>query len=185
MNLIIILFTAIGLSMDAFAVAIAAGGNIRERRTIQALRIGGSFGSFQMIMPLIGWLLGSTLRPLIAAFDHWIAFGLLALIGLKMIHESMGSSCAREERPLTSRRLLVLSLATSIDALAVGLSFAFIDYPILTAAVIIGAVTFLISAAGVFIGYAFCCLWGRRAELIGGAILILIGLKILLEHLLA
>jgi putative Mn2+ efflux pump MntP len=182
--MIVVLLTAVGLSMDAFAVAIAAGGNIREQRTAHALRIGGSFGFFQMLMPIIGWLLGSHLKSLITSFDHWIAFGLLAAIGLKMVRDSFGGeACVAEHRPLTRKRLLLLSVATSIDALAVGVSFAFIDYPILVAAITIGVVTFLISTVGIFIGCACCCLWGRRAELAGGLILILIGLKILWDHL--
>jgi putative Mn2+ efflux pump MntP len=184
MNLPIILFTAVGLSMDAFAVAVAAGAAIREQRVVQALRIGGSFGFFQMVMPIIGWLLGSHLKQFITAFDHWIAFGLLAFIGLKMIHESFsGDGCDRKDTAMTNHRLLMLSIATSIDALAVGVGFAFLDYPIFLSALVIGVVTFLIATAGVFIGHICCCAWGKRAEFAGGVILILIGITILIEHL--
>jgi putative Mn2+ efflux pump MntP len=184
MSLLVIFFIAIGLSMDAFAVAIAAGASVREHRTVQALRIGGCFGFFQMIMPIVGWLLGSHLKHLIAAFDHWVAFGLLVLIGLKMIHEFFSNQdCTRDNRLMTVNRLLLLSVATSIDALAAGVSFAFSDYPILTAALAIGIITFLLSAIGVLIGCFSCCIWGKRAELAGGIILILIGIQILLQHL--
>jgi manganese efflux pump family protein len=184
MNYLVIILTAIGLSMDAFAVAIASGGSITEKRTLQAFRIGGSFGFFQMIMPLIGWALGESLKRYITSFDHWIAFGLLAFIGLKMLRESFDrEACQRPAEPMTRRRLFFLSIATSIDALAVGVSFAFLDYPVFLAALVIGLITFAISFAGVFIGHFCCCLWGQRAERAGGVLLILIGLKILIEHL--
>lgn len=170
--------------MDAFAVAVVAGASIRERRTEQALRIGGSFGLFQMLMPILGWLLGSRLKHLIMDVDHWLVFVLLSAIGIKMIYEALsGDDCRRGSEAMTSRRLLMLSVATSIDAFAVGVSFAFLEYPVLISSFVIGLVTFVIATAGVFIGQACCCVWGKRAEFTGGAILVLIGLKILLEHL--
>ncbi|MBF0569658.1 MAG: manganese efflux pump [Candidatus Omnitrophica bacterium] len=183
MSFLVIFATAVGLAMDAFAVALAAGA-VGSVRTADALRIGGSFGFFQMMMPLAGWVLGTQLKHVIAAFDHWVAFGLLVFIGLKMIHEFFSSSdCERSPQAMTARRLFFLSVATSIDALAVGVSFAVLDYPVLWAAVIIGIVTFIIATAGVLIGRVCCCVWGRRAELAGGIILILIGSKILWDHL--
>ncbi|NTV29888.1 MAG: manganese efflux pump [Candidatus Omnitrophica bacterium] len=184
MNWFVILLTAVGLAMDAFAVAVAAGAGIRERRVWQALRIGGSFGFFQMIMPLAGWLLGSRLKQLIMNVDHWVVFVLLALIGAKMLHESFsGEDCRREREDMTWRRLFLLSVATSVDAFAIGIGFAFLGYPIWLSAVVIGLVTFVLSTSGVFLGHVCSCLWGRRAELVGGVVLILIGLKILWEHL--
>ena len=184
MNYFVIILTAIGLSMDAFAVAVAAGSGIIEKRTAQAIRIGLSFGFFQMIMPILGWLLGTRLKHLISAVDHWVVFDILFLVGLKMIRDSFDTSVCDNPRALmTNYRLLLLSVATSVDALAVGISFAFLDYPVLLVASIIGSITFLISAAGVFIGHYCSCLWGRRAELAGGFLLILIGSKILFDHL--
>jgi manganese efflux pump family protein len=185
-NYLVIFLTAVGLAMDAFAVAIAAGSGINDarQRTGQALRIGLSFGLFQMVMPIAGWALGTGLKQYITAYDHWVAFGLLSLIGLKMIRDSFDVSVCENPRALmTTRRLLLLSVATSVDALAVGVGFAFLDYPVFLAAAVIGAVTFLISTAGVFIGHFCSCLWGKRAELAGGILLILIGLKILHDHL--
>ena len=182
MNYLVIFATAIGLAMDAFAVAIAAGAS-GKLRLADAFRIGGSFGFFQMIMPIAGWFLGKSLERFMAAYDHWVAFGLLVFIGLKMIHEFMTPDCERSPDPMTRRRLLLLSVASSIDALAVGVSFAVLNYPILWPSVMIGIVTFLIAVSGVLIGRMCCCVWGKRAELAGGIILILIGLKILLDHL--
>jgi len=184
MNYYVILLTAIGLSMDAFAVAVAAGSGIIEKRTVQAIRIGFSFGLFQMIMPIAGWFLGTKLKPFISAIDHWVVFGILALVGLKMIRDSFDTSVCENPRVLMSgHRLFFLSVATSIDALAVGISFAFLNYPVLLIASFIGIVTFMISAAGVFLGHYCSCLWGRRAEMAGGVLLILIGAKILYDHL--
>ncbi len=184
MNYLVIILTAIGLSMDALAVSIVAGSSVAKRRTAQALRIGGSFGLFQMFMPMIGWALGTSLKHLISDYDHWVAFGLLSAIGAKMLHEAfVNDACTRPTLPMTNRRLFLLSVATSIDALAVGVGFAFLDYPVFWASLIIGVVTFLVSAAGVFIGHFCSCLWGKRAEFAGGILLILIGAKILFDHL--
>jgi putative Mn2+ efflux pump MntP len=185
MNYFVIILTAIGLAMDAFAVAVASGGCVTKgRRLEQALRIGSSFGLFQMLMPLVGWVLGHSLKQFISSFDHWIAFIILAVIGLKMIHESfVKGEVAVASEPMTNRRLFFLSIATSIDALAVGIGFAFLDYPVVLAAAIIGGITFLISAAGIFVGHFCNAIWGKRAELAGGLILILIGIKIVYDHL--
>jgi len=184
MDLISIVLIAIGLSMDAFAVALSCGVNKASIRFSQALKIGLAFGGFQALMPLLGWLAGLQLRDAIRAFDHWIAFGLLIAIGGKMIYE------AREENPskkkidiLNPKILLMLSIATSIDALVVGLSFAFLDAPILLSALLIGCVTFFISMIGVKMGLQFGCRLGKKMEIVGGLALVLIGAKILIEHL--
>ncbi len=184
MTILMILFTAVGLSMDAFAVAVAAGASgVKSMR--DTLKIAGAFGFFQMMMPLAGWVLGVQLKYFIRAFDHWVAFLLLAFIGGKMVHEAFSSEekCEREEGVMTNKRLLLLAVATSIDALAVGVSLVMLEQPVLLAAGIIGVVTFILSLAGVFIGRFCCCVWGKRAEFAGGVILILIGIKILLDHL--
>jgi putative Mn2+ efflux pump MntP len=183
MSIFVILFTAIGLAMDAFAVALASGSPMVISRTRHALRLGSAFGLAQMVMPLIGWFLGISLKKYILDFDHWVAFGLLLFIGLKMCKESFSSEdCVRESTVMSDRRLFLLSVATSIDALAVGVSFAFLDCPVIMAAAIIGVVTFVIAGIGALIGCFCCCIWGRRAEMLGGIILISIGVKILLYH---
>ncbi len=170
--------------MDAFAVALASGSASVPSRIRHALRLGAAFGAAQAVMPIIGWGLGFWLRHFITAVDHWIAFGLLAFIGVKMIREALfPDDCDKRPDPMNIRRLLVLSVATSIDALAVGLSFALLGQGILVAAALIGVVTFVIATAGGLIGCFCCCVWGRRAEMFGGAVLIMIGLKILLDHL--
>ena len=171
--------------MDTFAISIASGFTIKRLRVGHALRIALFFGAFQAIMPLIGWLVGLSLRDLISEFDHWIAFILLAVIGLKMIYESFKlQSDKKQFDPLQIDVLLMLSLATSIDALAVGVTFAFLKIAIISPVLIIGLITFGTSFVGVFIGERFGHIFESKLELIAGLILIAIGLKILLEHLL-
>ena len=174
---------AVGLSMDAFAVSICKGLSAPRLRLRHSLICGGYFGLFQALMPLLGWLLGVRFQAMIASLDHWIAFILLGIIGVNMIRESR--ECGEE--PLNSsfsfRTMLPLAVATSIDALAVGVTFAFLNVDIVPAVSFIGAVTFTLSMVGVKVGNAFGCKYKSRAELAGGAILILMGLKILLEHL--
>jgi putative Mn2+ efflux pump MntP len=183
LSFIVIALTGVGLSMDAFAVALASGGSVEVKSRVRhAFRLGAAFGAGQAVMPVAGWYLGSTLKPFIAAFDHWVAFGLLVFIGLKMCRESQGAGCARGSVVMTRRRLFLLSIAVSIDALAVGVGFAFLDYSIWAAALIIGILTFIISGAGALIGSFCCCVWGKRAELLGGIMLVAIGIKILLDH---
>ena len=172
----------IGLSMDAFAVSICKGLSMQKIDKKYTLCIGLFFGGFQALMPLTGYLLGSQFSGYIERFDHWIAFVLLALIGVNMIKES------REEEEksyagVNFKELLILAVATSIDALAVGVTFAFLQVNIVPAITIIGCTTFVISIAGVYVGNVFGSRYKSRAELTGGVILILIGLKILLEHL--
>lgn len=187
MTLLEIFLVGVGLSMDAFAVAICKGLAMPRVNRKQTLLIGLYFGVFQAVMPLTGWLLGSQFARHVTKMAPWIAFVLLAWIGGSMIRESL-SEKEEEEKPepaeLRHRELLMLAIATSIDALAVGVSFSMVELTvsIYTAAALIGCTTFAISAAGVFVGNLFGARYKNRAEFVGGAILILIGLKILLEH---
>ncbi len=185
MNLLSIFLIAVGLAMDAFAVSIASGVSIKNLRIKHVLVIAFAFGFFQGFMPIVGWFAGMGLSTKIARVDHWVAFGLLLAIGAKMIYESF----AIQEEPdecdydLNATRLLLLSIATSIDALAVGLTFSCIRVEIMTPALIIGAVTFVMSSSGVIIGDKIGHLFEGKIELVGGIILIAIGTKILFEHL--
>jgi len=187
LSLIVLLLTAAGLAADAFAVSVGKGMHLRAFAWKPALALAITFGAFQALMPVIGWALGSTLAGSIVTYDHWIAFGLLAAIGAKMMWDSRGvTDEGREARPpIRVRELLLLGVATSIDALAVGVSLAFLDVSITGAAVTIGLVTAALSLLGVWLGHYA----GRRlsscAELIGGLVLIGIGIKILVDHLTA
>ena len=185
MDILTLLFIALGLSMDAFAVSITSGITIKEQRLNHALRIGLFFGSFQALMPLIGWLAGLSLRDLISGVDHWVAFGLLSLIGGKMIYGAtkIGSD-KKDANPLSVFVLLILSIATSIDALAVGLSFAFLKISVATPIIVIGFVTFVLSFLGVLVGNKLGHFFEKKMEIVGGLVLIGIGIKILIEHLL-
>lgn len=173
----------IGLSMDCFAVAIAAGAHLRASRLKTAGILALFFGAFQAGMTLAGYLLASGFASLIADYDHWIAAFLLFIIGGKMLYEGVHER-EEEEVPdvLNLSAVTVLAVATSIDALAVGISFAFLGMPVLSPAIIIGVVAALVSCAGVFLGGRLAHVLGRRADIAGGLILILIGLRILLEH---
>lgn len=188
MTLVEIFLVGVGLSMDAFAVAICKGLAMPRVNRKRTLLIGLYFGVFQAVMPLTGWLLGSQFARRVTKMAPWIAFVLLAWIGGSMIRESL-STKEKEEKAepaeLRHRELLMLAIATSIDALAVGVSFSMVELtvPIYAAAALIGCTTFAISVAGVFVGNLFGARYKNRAEFVGGAILILIGLKILLEHL--
>jgi putative Mn2+ efflux pump MntP len=175
MDVTTILLIAVGLSMDAFAVSITSGITIKDQRLNHAFRIGLFFGSFQALMPLIGWLAGLSLRDLISGVDHWVAFGLLSLIGGKMVYEAT---------KIGVFALLILSIATSIDALAVGLSFAFLKISIATPIIVIGLVTFILSFLGVLVGNKLGHFFEKKMEVVGGLVLIGIGVKILIEHLL-
>ena len=183
MDTLSIIFIAFGLAMDAFAVSITRGVTIKYLSIYSALAIATCFGAFQAVMPLIGWLAGLSLRDVISGFDHWIAFGLLSSIGIKMIYESFTvESSDKEIKPLNVFVLLILSVATSIDALAVGISLSFLEISIAIPAIIIGTVTFLLTLLGVFIGNRFGHFFENKIEIIGGLILIGIGVKILIEH---
>lgn len=183
-----IFMIGVGLSMDAFAVAICKGLNMHRLDQMQTLVIALFFGGFQALMPFLGWLLGRQFEAYITSFDHWIAFALLTFIGGKMIldviHKKEDAEvCQTGESRLDLKELFVLAIATSIDALAVGISFAFLQVRIVSAITLIGCTTFVLSAAGVYVGHKFGAKYEDKATLAGGIILILIGVKILLEHL--
>lgn len=186
MSFVELFLVAVGLSMDAFAVSICKGLSVPRLQAKHMLLAGVYFGAFQALMPLIGYLLGAGFADVIAAYDHWIAFILLALIGGNMIREALGNK-EEEDDPQNAdfgfRTMLVMAIATSIDALAVGVSFAFLKVHILPAVALIGGTTFCFGVVGVKIGNMFGAKYESKAELIGGVILILIGAKILLEHL--
>ncbi len=185
MGIITIIFISIGLAMDAFAVSIANGVTINQQRVPHAFKIAFSFGIFQAIMPVIGWLAGQTLMELIASIDHWIAFILLTYIGVKMIYDALKISHSKENgcTSLELSTLMMLSFATSIDALAVGITFAFLNISIIYPVIIIGLITFALSFIGFFAGNKLGSVFGNRIEILGGSILIGIGLKILFEDL--
>lgn len=177
-----IIILAVGLSMDAFAVSICKGLSVKRLKPRHCVISGLYFGGFQAGMPLLGWLLGKQFETLIKSVDHWIAFALLCIIGANMIRESFGDP-DELNASFSPRTMLPLAVATSIDALAVGVTFAFLDVDILSAVLIIGCTTFLFSAAGVKIGNIFGTKFKSKAELLGGIVLIAIGIKILIEHL--
>lgn len=189
MALVIELFLlGVGLSMDAFAVSVCKGLGMRKLNKKQALIIGLYFGGFQALMPFVGWLLGSQFQKYITSIDHWIAFILLGFIGGKMMVEAVREWNEEEvvdvmDAPIDHKNMLVLAVATSIDALTVGITFAFLGTPIVEAITIIGITTMVISIAGVVVGNFFGSRYKSKAEFIGGLILVLLGLKILLEHL--
>lgn len=175
---------ALGLAMDAFAVAIASGVIIKNQRQRHALRFGLSFGLFQMFMPVVGWSAGLIFRPLVSTVDHFIAFGLLSAMGIKMIYEALQlDEWERSERSFTVYVLLGLSIATSIDALVIGMSFAFLNISIVKPVMVIGVITFFLTYMGIFIGNKFGKVFENKIEILGGLILIGIGFKILIEHL--
>ena len=182
MDIFELLLIAVGLSMDAFAVSVCKGLSVRQLRPRHYLITGAWFGGFQALMPSIGYILGSAFDHYINAFDHWIAFVLLAFIGGNMVKESFSGDGECRDGSFGLRTMFLLAVATSIDALAVGITFAFLRVPILPAACLIGCTTFCLSLLGVWVGYRFGSRWREKATLAGGVILILIGLKILLEH---
>ena len=183
MSLFELFLTAVGLSMDAFAVSICKGLSMRKLNIRHTVIIGLYFGGFQALMPLMGYLMGISFQEALTAYDHWAAFILLAIIGGNMIRESFSREDGDCDPSLAPLGMLLLAVATSIDALAVGVTFAFLRVDIVPAVAFIGACTFVISAAGVKIGNVFGMRYRSKAELAGGVVLILIGVKILLEHL--
>jgi len=183
MTFIELLLIAIGLSMDAFSVSICKGLTTKRFSWRMALLCGLWFGFFQALMPVIGYFLGAQFQELIEAYDHWIAFGLLFLIGANMIREALSKKEESANGDLDVKTMFLLAIATSIDALAVGVSFACIQVKLWSSVLIIGLTTFLFSVLGVKIGNVFGSKYEKSAGIIGGIILILIGLKILLEHL--
>lgn len=184
MDVLTILLIAVGLAMDAFAVSIAKGIVVKSHKRRTALLLGLFFGGFQMLMPAIGWLVGLSFKEIIMGIDHWIAFGLLAFIGSKMIYDSTRKEKTDTEENLKLHTILTLAIATSIDALMVGLSFAFLQTSIFEPILIIGLVTFSLSFTGFFFGCGLGRVFGNKIKVIGGLILIGIGLRILLDHLL-
>jgi putative Mn2+ efflux pump MntP len=182
-----LLLLATGVSADAFAVALGKGLHLRSQIVGRALLIAAAFGVAQAAMPLLGWLLGSTFATVIAPFDHWVAFGLLALVGGKMLWEALRPGSDEDGdsdgATLSTHELLVLSVATSIDALAVGLSFAFLDIAIWVGVLVIGVTTFALSFAAVLLGHRIGVRFQKPAEIVGGVILIAIGVQIVLGHL--
>ena len=184
MDIISLLLLAVGLSMDAFAVSVCKGLALKKVSLRHMCIVGAWFGGFQALMPSLGYLLGSRFEQYITAIDHWIAFILLVLIGANMIREALSKEEAEEANAsLAFKTMLLMAVATSIDALAVGITFAFLSVDIVPAALSIGATTFLISAIGVKVGSVFGLRYKKRAEIAGGLILCLLGVKILLEHL--
>lgn len=183
MDLIELFLIAVGLSMDAFAVSVCKGLAMPKCTFKKAAIVGLWFGGFQALMPAIGYILGAQFQEAIASIDHWIAFVLLALIGGNMIHEALDNDEEEADASLDVKPMFLLAVATSIDALAIGITFAFLKVNIIPAVCFIGIVTFIISFAGVKIGNVFGARYKNKAEIVGGVILILLGLKILLEHL--
>ena len=182
MGFIELFLLAVGLSMDAFAVSVCKGLSVKKVGVKHAALAGLYFGGFQFLMPVIGYLLGFRFESVIETVDHWVAFVLLAFIGGNMIKESFGKAEELND-DFGVKTMLLMAVATSIDALAVGITFAFLEVQILPAAGLIGVTTFLLSFAGIYIGNVFGARYKSKAELAGGIILVLIGVKILLEHL--
>ena len=187
MGFVELFLIGVGLSMDAFAVSICKGLGMSRLNMRQAVVISLFFGGFQALMPLVGWALGSQLAGLITPIDHWIAFALLAFVGGKMLwdafHEDDGEDGEAKDAKLDLKELLMLAIATSIDALAVGITFAFLQVALVPSVIIIGVTTFVLSFVGVAVGHCFSARFEKPATIAGGVVLILIGAKILLEHL--
>lgn len=184
MGIVEVLLLAVGLSMDAFAVSVCKGLSMRTSSLRAGVICGAWFGGFQALMPLIGFFLGTMFAGVISSFDHWVAFGLLVIIGLNMLKEAFSKEEEQTDGNLSPRTMFVMAVATSIDALAVGISLAMTgNVNIWMAIAAIGVTTFLLSAVGVKAGSVFGCRYEKRAQVAGGVILVCLGLKILLEHL--
>ena len=183
MGIIELILLSIGLGMDAFAVSVCKGISMKKMNWKKACIIGLYFGGFQAIMPVIGYFFGSSFESIITNIDHWIAFILLAIIGAKMIQEAFQKEEEEYNEDISVKTMIVLSIATSIDALAVGITFAFLKVNLLLAITLIGTITFILSVIGTKIGNRFGDKYENNAEFLGGVILILLGIKILLEHL--
>lgn len=183
MSYLQIILLSIALAMDAMAVAAANGAHHHKMSFFKALYIAGFFGFFQFFMPLVGWFLGQGVQNIFMQLDHWVAFVLLGGIGTRMIVESFKTVKERNIDVKNLYILLLLSVATSIDALVVGISFAFVDVHIIASSLLIGLITFMLSLASIYIGKKLGEVWGKKSEVIGGIVLICIGLKILFTHL--
>lgn len=183
MSFVTIILVAIGLGVDAFSVAIGIGASSEKKSWAPALRLAMAFGLFQFVMPIIGWMAGLTVVEIIGSFDHWIAFALLALVGGKMIHEGFEKENDGEKDDKTRGwPLLMLSIATSIDALAVGFSFSILKMPVVFPSIVIGIVCFLMTVTGMIFGKVLAGLFGKKVEIFGGLVLIAIGVKIVIDH---
>ena len=182
MGIVELLLISVGLAMDAFAVSVGKGMTLKRVQPRHALSAGVWFGGFQGLMPLIGYYVGRSFAEYVVSVDHWIAFGLLVLIGLNMIRETIWGDDEEQDSDFGVRTMLIMAIATSIDALAVGVSMAFLDVNIWFSAAVICIVTLIISAAGVYLGTVFGARLGSKAGIVGGLILIAIGVKILVEH---
>lgn len=183
MSLFELFILAVGLSMDAFAVSICKGLSLGEIDLKSSAKVGLWFGGFQAFMPLLGFILGVRFKDYITAIDHWVAFVLLGIIGLNMIKEAVKGGEDDLDASLSIKKMFPLAVATSIDALAVGITFAFLSVDIIPAVSFIGVITFVLSSLGVAIGHMFGAKYKSKAEFLGGAILIILGVRILLEHL--
>jgi len=186
MDWLTIIGLAVALAMDAFAVALGVGINLSRLTGRHLFRLGFHFGLFQALMPILGWLAGMTIQRWINTYDHWVAFVLLSFVGGKMLYEAFQETEIKDEKdPTRGLTLVILSLATSIDALAVGLSLGMLDISIWTPALVIGLVAGILTVVGLLLGRRCEAIWGKRVEIFGGLILCAIGIKILLQHLLA
>ena len=185
MDAVELMIIAVGVSMDAFAVSICKGLSVRKVQPVHVMKTALWFGGFQALMPMVGYFLGISFADFVADIDHWIAFVLLGIIGANMIKESVDTDSCDISPDFSFRTMLAMAIATSIDALAVGVSFAFLKVDIWTAILLVGVTTALFSGAGVLIGNAFGCRYKSKAEFVGGVILILMGLRILVTHLMA
>ena len=183
MDFLSLLLIAVGLSMDAFAVSVAKGLAVTEVKPCHAMLAGVWFGGFQALMPVVGYLLASSFSAIVVSVDHWIAFALLSFIGLNMIREAVWGDDEAQDADFGPRTMFVMAVATSIDALAVGVTMAFLNVNIVLAATVIGVITFLLSAWGVYLGSRVGDRLGSRVGILGGVILIALGIKILVEHL--
>lgn len=181
MNFFEMMIIAVGVSMDAFAIAICKGLSVEKLEKKHLVSAGLWFGGAQALMPLLGYFLGKSFQLIIELVDHWLSFALLAIIGINMIRESRGK-IEKLDSSFSAKAMFPLAIADSIDALAVGVTFAFLEVPIIPAILLIGITTFLFSAAGIKIGNKFGAIYKSKAEFVGGLILIVMGLLILLEH---
>lgn len=178
-----LILIAVGLAMDAFAVSVGKGLSVSRVEPRHAISAGLWFGGFQALMPIAGYLLGSSFAHVVSSVDHWIAFGLLLLIGLNMIRETLWGDDEGHDSDFGARKMFVMAVATSIDALTIGITLAFLNVNIWVAAAVIGVITFALSAIGVHLGSRFGAKVGSKAGILGGVVLICLGIKILLEHL--
>lgn len=183
MGVLELLLLSVGLAMDAFAVSVCKGISMKKMNWKKAIIIGLYFGGFQALMPTIGYFLGAAFQSLITSIDHWIAFILLGIIGGGMIKESFGDDEENRNDDVSFKIMIVLAIATSIDALAIGITFAFFNVNLVLAISLIGIITFILSVFGTKIGNRFGNKYEKKAEFLGGVILVLLGIKILLEHL--